>query len=73
MPFHQFKLDKKLLHIKMEVCERNSCVCVNIATRDTVIGEEQPKYERERDNKSDRQLHSFCKEGWNNRWPFATK
>jgi len=34
-------LDKKPLHIKMEVCERNSCVCVTIATRDAVTGEEQ--------------------------------
>jgi len=25
----------------MEVCERNSCVCVTIATRDAVTGEEQ--------------------------------
>jgi len=25
----------------MEVCERNSCVCVTIATRDVVTGEEQ--------------------------------
>jgi len=24
----------------MEVCERNSCVCVTIATRDVVTGEE---------------------------------
>jgi len=36
-----FQLDKKLLHIKMEICERNSCVCVTIATRDAVTGEEQ--------------------------------
>jgi len=25
----------------MEVCERNSCVCVTIATRDAVTGEER--------------------------------
>jgi len=31
-----FQLDKKPLHIKMEVCERNSCVCVTITTRDAV-------------------------------------
>ena len=41
MPFHQFQLDKKPLHIKIEVCEKNSCVCVIIATRDAVTGEEQ--------------------------------
>jgi len=43
LPFHQFHLDKKLLHIKMEFYERNSCVCVTIATRDAVTGEEQLK------------------------------
>jgi len=25
----------------MEVCERNSCVCVTIATRDVITGKEQ--------------------------------
>jgi len=25
----------------MEVCERNSCACVTIATRDAITGEEQ--------------------------------
>jgi len=38
--FHQFQLDKKLLHIRMEVCERNCCVCVTIATRDVIIGKQ---------------------------------
>jgi len=37
--FFQFKLvavsvGQKPLHIKMEFCERNSCVCVPITTRD---------------------------------------
>jgi len=27
----------------MEVCERNSCVCVTITTRDAVTGEERLK------------------------------
>jgi len=31
----------------MKVCERNSCVCVTITTRDAVIGEQQLKCERE--------------------------
>jgi len=39
--FYQFQLDKKPLHIKIEVCERNSCVCVIIATRDAVTEEER--------------------------------
>jgi len=29
--------------IKMEVCERNRCICVTITTRDAVTGEEQLK------------------------------
>jgi len=33
-------LDKKPLHVKMEVCERNSCVCVTITTRNAVTGDE---------------------------------
>jgi len=36
----------------MEVCERNSCVCVTIATRDTFTKEVWLKCERE-------QLHSY--------------
>ena len=40
-PVQPFQLDKKPLHIKVEVCERNSCVCVTIATRDVVTGEER--------------------------------
>jgi len=31
----------------MEVCERNSCVCATIATRDSVTGKEQLKCVRE--------------------------
>jgi len=47
MLLHQFQLDKKLLHIKIEVCERNNCVCVTITTRDAVTGEEWLKCKRE--------------------------
>jgi len=36
-----FQLDKKLLHIKIEVCERNSCVSVTITTRNAITREER--------------------------------
>jgi len=31
VPFHQFQWDMKSLHIKMEVCERNGCMCYTIS------------------------------------------
>jgi len=45
--FDQFQLDKNLLSIKVEVCERNSCVYVTITTdKGCNTGEEQLKCKR---------------------------
>jgi len=42
LPFHQFQLDKKPLHIKMKsVKEAVVNVLLSITTRDAVTGEEQ--------------------------------
>jgi len=50
----------------MEICERNSCVCVTIATRDVVTGEEwlkSLKVKRKITKVIDRYMVAVKKEG----------
>jgi len=69
--FHQFQLDKKLLHIKMEVCKRNSCVCITIAMRDAITGEE--RLESLNVKCKIMKVIDCCEERRKNCWQFSTK
>jgi len=73
--FHQFQLDKKPLHIKMEVYERNSSHMLPLLqVMQLATGEEQLKCERKQIMKViDSYVCGCCEEGRNNHWPFVMK